>query len=223
MEPARPPSPPQTQPPQLPQLQVRYCGIHGIVIGPDGRCIICKRNKGETTESGSGRTLVGAVLLVAAVVGFALVYKGASQTAAAPPPTPTITPTVAVAPRVVAIPPAGDDPDYVDREEAKGRDELAQSLRKERDLEEATRKVKVRVYATDACDLCRTAEEYLTGKHIAFTVLDVEKDGAAADALRKLRAEPMVPTFEVDGEVVAGFSPRDMDGAIARAAQRRVR
>jgi glutaredoxin 3 len=218
MDPAQQPSP--AQPPQLPQLQVRYCGIHGLVIGPDGRCIICKRNAGEPVKEGSGRAVVTTVLVLAAALGGVLLYKGLSGPPGAHAPVET---PVAVGTRAPQPVPIADDPHYMADEQARGEAEAARSMEKQRNLEEAEHKVVVRVYTTEACDLCRTGTAYLKEKGMAYTELDVDKDEVALATLRKLRPEPMVPTFEVDGEVVVGFGPREMGAAIARAAQRRAR
>ncbi len=208
MEPAK--QPPPAQPPQLPSLQVRYCGIHGLVLGPDGRCTICKRNAAEPTQEGNGRTLT-AVLVLAAVCGGALHLQGRLGHAEAgrePIRAPVVIAPAAAQPLSVV-----NDPGYIEEEQAKGEAAAAHSLEKQRDLEEAEHKVTVRVYTTAACDLCRTATAYLKEKGLAYTELDVDKDEAAAAALRKLRPQPMVPTFEVDGEVVVGFGPREMGAA----------
>jgi glutaredoxin 3 len=219
MEPGHRPSPPQ--PPELPQLHVRYCGIHGLVIGPEGRCVICKRNMAEPVKEGSGRGVVAAVLVLAAVLGGALMYKGLAGKPPPPsPPPPVVASKVPVAPRAGqgSSPFEGPEDDPAKSEAATER-----AVEKQHDLEDAAHRVRVTVYTTAACDLCRTATAYLKEQGLSYTELDVDKDEAALEALKKLRPDPAVPTFEVDGEVVVGFGPREMGAAIARAAQRRVR
>jgi len=54
----------------------------------------------------------------------------------------------------------------------------------------------------------------------------VERDVGANEAyrarLRELNPKRSLPTFDVDGEVVVGFSPSSLDRAIVAAAERRL-
>jgi glutaredoxin len=68
------------------------------------------------------------------------------------------------------------------------------------------------MYATKHCPVCIKARRWLLEKKIPYVELDIEKDQAAAEALRQKGAQQGVPTsgvpiFEIYGRLVPGFDP----------------
>jgi len=76
------------------------------------------------------------------------------------------------------------------------------------------------VYTTKWCPACRATRKWLEQKQIAYDDRDVESDPVAAAAFRKLGGRT-VPTFDIDGEVKAGFDPAWVSRAIEKAEARR--
>ncbi len=89
-----------------------------------------------------------------------------------------------------------------------------------RGLQAAMRRVPVRAYIAEWCPICRRARRWLTRHGYHFIEHNIEQDEAARRTLRALNPEMTVPTFEVDGQVLNGFSPARLERMIARAAER---
>ena len=81
--------------------------------------------------------------------------------------------------------------------------------------------VPVVVYTTSWCPHCRKAQQWLDEHGVAYQSHDVEEDPAAAREHRVKNPRGGVPTIVVDGEVLTGFSPNALDGALTRARRRR--
>jgi len=69
----------------------------------------------------------------------------------------------------------------------------------------------VTIYSTPTCPYCRQAKDYLTGKGVTFTDLDVATDLEARNAMVKRSGQLGVPVIEVDGQVVVGFNRGRLD------------
>ena len=191
------------------------CPIHGIVLGPFGRCVICERaESGESDDPGGGRKVVGLLLLLLAGFGGALVVKGVTGKREAP--------LVAVAPPPVAPAPVVEEPEPVDEVRAVAQVK-ASTEEQQRSFEAGMRRVEVSVYTTRWCQLCTTAKDWMKSKHYPFTDVDAEATPENLAALRKVNPEATVPTFVVDGDVFVGFGPGTLQGAMFRAAQKRAR
>ncbi len=80
------------------------------------------------------------------------------------------------------------------------------------------RRVPITMYMTNWCPYCRRARRWLQHRRYTFVTHNVEEDVAAADALEALSPRAGVPTFDVDGRVVFGFRPRELEQAIRAAA-----
>jgi glutaredoxin len=206
-----------------PPLPVRVCPRHGLVAGPDGRCVICHRGAGHRSAKGSARALGGVALVVVAIGGGAVIWKGARQRALAPPrdlvqgdarangaaPTPTA---------------PVDDPGPTADEQAKQQERrLAEQDRSERAVEAEVRNVGVVMYTVKKCEMCDAARTWMRDKGMAFREVDVEADATGLEAMRKLTPSDQVPVFDVDGEVLVGFGPTTVLGAVRRAADKRAR
>jgi glutaredoxin len=164
---------------------------------------------------------MGALVLLAVVVGSAFLYKGlapaltpAPPPAAPPPPRP---PLVAAGSIEEAAP---EDHELA---AARVRAESRDMEERHRAVEAALGKVPVVVYSTKWCELCRTAKAWMTEKKIAFEEHDVEEDGESLAVMRKLNPDSSVPTIVVGDEVLKGFGEGAVRGAMYRAAVKRAR
>lgn len=90
------------------------------------------------------------------------------------------------------------------------------------ELEAARDRVEVTVYYTEWCPSCRSARSYFTERGIRTTEHDVEKDPRANARKRLLNPEGGVPTIEIDGRVLVGFSAKRIEQAITQAAMARL-
>ena len=64
---------------------------------------------------------------------------------------------------------------------------------------------------------------YLLEKGISFVERDVANDQSAQQRLQQLNPRGGIPTFEIDGQVLVGFSPAGLQSAIDRAARERAK
>lgn len=103
------------------------------------------------------------------------------------------------------------------------RRETAERAKKEaeRRLAELLGKVDITLYSTRWCGHCARARAYLRAQHIDFQEYDVDHDRAARERADLLNPRGSVPTFDIDGEVLVGFSPGHFEAIRQRAARRR--
>jgi len=207
--------------PPAPPLPIRVCPKHGLVAGPDGRCMICHRGAiaAETEGDSGARRLVFGLAAAVVVVGGVVVWKARST----PPAVVGATERPAfVAPRVAPAPedeaPAAPPPG-----EAQAAAHVAQEQQRQHSIEAEMLKVPIRMYMGKTCGICDEARSFLKEKGMSYTEVDVNADPAALETLKQLTPDPVLPTFDVDGEVLASFAPTLVLGAARRAAERRTR
>lgn len=90
-----------------------------------------------------------------------------------------------------------------------------------RELAELRERVDVTVYSTAWCPACRSLRDYLARRGIRATEYDIERNRSARARQRELNPRGGVPTVEIDGQVLVGFSPRSIEAALDRAARAR--
>jgi len=77
------------------------------------------------------------------------------------------------------------------------------------------------IYGADWCKPCHDAERYLTSKGIAYLHKDVDDPLISEEMGEKLRAAGIkthnIPVLDVAGKILVGFSPSELDRAIAEA------
>jgi glutaredoxin len=56
---------------------------------------------------------------------------------------------------------------------------------------------------------------------IAFEEHDIERDSSARERARRLNPRGSVPTIDVDGQLMVGFSAQRLEYLVSMAAQRR--
>lgn len=154
------------------------CPNHGLVMAPDGRCVLCRRE--ASPDAGVWKPVViGVALAGALVVGLAELRRSSIASDAT---------TAALDPRVAA----------------------------------EMRRVPVTVYTTRWCGHCNRARAWFAEHDYNVAVHDVEDDEDARRDFLALNPGRVVPTIDVDGEVLVGFSPSDVEQTIRERARERL-
>jgi glutaredoxin 3 len=81
--------------------------------------------------------------------------------------------------------------------------------------------VHVIVYTTSWCSVCKRAKAWMTDRGIAYEERDIETSSENSREMRALNPRGSIPTFDVDGAVMVGFSEGYFMSTMRRAAQRR--
>lgn len=174
------------------------CAQHDLALWPDGTCLLCRRTSspaaaGEVVSSDrGGRSLVVGIVSVASLVLLLVAVRAVLVANAASRAAATATHE-----RVDSTP-----------------------ISTGQTVDESRRAVRVLVYTTSWCGSCREAKQYMRSEGISFSDRDIEASEAARDEYDRL-GQNVIPVFDVDGQVFAGFDPRRLEGAIASAAERR--
>jgi glutaredoxin len=203
------------------------CEKHGLVRGPDGLCVLCRRNlapatppapaPASTPASRSDRVLSWPP--VVKLPGLASAIDAFKRVLPLRSPRPEPNPTIATEPPKSAPPRSSPrSSPRPPRSSPRPPHSTPTSLRAAMGLiENPVQGFELVFYALSTCSVCRAAREYLLHHGIPFRERDVERDSAAAaDALR-LNPRRSVPTFDLGGrEVLIGFTPHELEAALAR-------
>ncbi len=84
----------------------------------------------------------------------------------------------------------------------------------------ARRRVTITMYATQWCDVCRKAREYMEANRIDFIELDTDQSSAADERLGELNPRRTIPTFQIDELVYAGFREDLFETKLNQAARK---
>lgn len=90
------------------------------------------------------------------------------------------------------------------------------------ELARARDQVEVVVYYAQWCGYCTKARAYLAQRGIRSVEHDVDSDTSASGRHRRLNPRGSVPTIDIDGQVLVGFSERSIERALERAARARL-
>lgn len=210
----------------------RRCPIHGFALSPDGRCVRCG-NEGRTTVLRSNgaepllaptplRTKLMYVLIAVCGLGAVLVFTGRAGQQ-----TPVERGLEAPPGRE---PPAPPDPAAAALAQARRENEqrdLGAAARRVAEEEEERRRaragVPVVLYGTTWCGACAQARAYLRAQGIPFTDHDIEANPTARQAHASLNPAHTVPTIEVGGQVLRGFSASSFERALDEETENRLR
>jgi glutaredoxin len=77
------------------------------------------------------------------------------------------------------------------------------------------------MYTTSWCPVCKRAKTWLNGSGVAYEERDIESSMEYAREMKRINPRGSVPTIDVDGDVMIGFSENKMASMLERAAQRR--
>ena len=73
---------------------------------------------------------------------------------------------------------------------------------------------KITVYSTPTCPFCTMAKQYLKGKGVQFSDIDVAKDKNAALEMVKKSGQMGVPVLDIGGKIIVGFDRAKIDSAL---------
>ena len=73
----------------------------------------------------------------------------------------------------------------------------------------------IRLYTRPMCGWCIDAKEYLKQHNIAFEEVDVGKNPAAYEEMKRLSGQHYVPTIVVDGHLLANFDTGQLEKFLA--------
>jgi glutaredoxin 3 len=240
--------------PPLPRVRstpVR-CTHHDLACGPDGRCVLCRKQKLSGPPSAPpaparrlGALVLGGLLLVAGgaaalivtgpgraapslpAIQLGVVSGGLSPLTAmpepiaprAPPAVPKDDPSLAWLQAVARGAPA-DPLSTATPDTAPLDTEPSAPAGSPLSWQEARQRVHVVVYTTGWCPHCKRAKAWMAASGVPYEERNIESSTTNADKNRSLNPRGSIPTFDVDGEVMVGFSEPDLVAMIERAAQR---
>ncbi len=198
--------------------------MHGLIVGPDGKCVICRRGEEvvESRTSSDWPVVVFSLVMGTAVIGgigYFLTQK--IQRLVANSGQPEVVQPVAEVPvdpepvrRTGRTPPIQRDPEPAPIASltpvVQGPDPEA--------LEAAKRKVTITFYSGKGCQLCDRAREFLKMKGYAFIELDVDQSETDKVLLKSINPGGGVPTFDVQGKVLVGYDRQILDKEIEKQA-----
>jgi glutaredoxin len=207
--------------------EARRCEVHGTALTSTGECILCARRKRHAPASGNSVMSVIVLGVVGAAITGAIGLRvhsaledrqaqarpdsmGATVPATAPPADPAValTPTATTAPAL----PSTSEP-RVDPSQARREHELR--------VTEAARSVQIDLYGAGWCPSCRKARGWLDANAIPYTYRDTTEP-TNARTMRSLNPRSTIPTINIEGQILVGFSPEKMRASIRRAAEARV-
>jgi len=81
--------------------------------------------------------------------------------------------------------------------------------------------LRVVVYTTSWCPVCKRAKAWMTARGIPYEEHDIEASSENARQNRAINPRGSIPTFDVEGDVMIGFSEGDLVATMQRAAERR--
>ena len=73
----------------------------------------------------------------------------------------------------------------------------------------------IKLYSRNWCGWCVEAKDYLKEHGIPFQEIDVGRDPAADEEMRRLSGQSYVPTIVVDGHVLANFDTGQLERFLA--------
>ncbi len=221
------------------------CEKHQLPLDRNGECELCRLSdmpsQAPPTRSALWAAIIPMLLLVAGVA-WAMSYFGSAPADPPPrgvpkvsaPPADAATPEQeSPAPEPDAIPEAPQPPvpdDILVPEPSPESGQLEDAPAPsgapvEANLPDwkssvARRRVQITMYATQWCEVCRKARDYMQANQIEFIELDTDENAMAGERLRELNPGRTIPTFEIDGQVYIGFNEDQFEAKIDEAARK---
>jgi glutaredoxin len=227
------------------------CKRHSLACGPDGLCVLCRKDA-RSKPLPIALALIGGALLV---VGSAVAYGVKASRAAALEVTLPARPAASTtAPLPLPIAPATDD-DGLSAARARA---ARVALERQRDFQafqagldavdgaaaaasavspESTpdpapapaeppapvsiEGLRVVVYTTSWCPVCKRAKAWMNGHGIPYEEHDIEASSDDARDNRAINPRGSIPTFDIEGNVMVGFSEGELVATLQRAARMR--
>jgi len=74
----------------------------------------------------------------------------------------------------------------------------------------------VTVYSTPSCPYCTMVKNHLKKKQVPFDDIDVSRDQRRAEEMIRKSGQMGVPVVDINGRILVGFRPAEIDSALAR-------
>ncbi len=74
----------------------------------------------------------------------------------------------------------------------------------------------IRLFSRALCGWCQDAKQFLEEHHLPFEEIDVGRNPAAYDEMKRLSGQRYVPTIVVDGQVLADFDTTQLARFLAK-------
>jgi glutaredoxin len=197
--------------------------LHGIALGDDGRCAICRRQRDDVPEEPNTpwRALVFFALLTVIALGSYVLIR--QQRLATSPPTADTTPPwrrpvsrEPAVPQPVEPPAATSErPNVVERR----KQYLEKLAEREELIELEMKRIPITMYVEPDCDDCKRAKKWFEENGYAVTERDITSDGRYLRARDRLNPKKTVPTLQVGGKVLGGFDEAKVKGELHAQAE----
>ncbi|MBI2392966.1 MAG: glutaredoxin family protein [Deltaproteobacteria bacterium] len=215
------------------------CEAHGLAVGPDGSCVLCRRD--DASSPTLGRWLVGAALVLVAgvaVAGIVHVRRPRPPPPLATSPSPAAQPAIAAtAAPTTAVVTAADEPTAppgttatwpgaATTPPAATAPATAVAAAPSIDphaLRAAMRSVNIVMYTTTWCPQCKKAKAWMAEQDLSYVEHDVDASESALRDCKKLNPRCSIPTIDIDGEVIIGFGAAHLRWSVDQAARRRMK
>lgn len=89
-------------------------------------------------------------------------------------------------------------------------------------LDAARSRVNVTLYCASWAKFCPKAKVYMREHGISFVSRDIDSDDVAKARMKRLNPVGSVPTFEIDGRALRGFSEKSLEAALDAAGNARL-
>lgn len=218
----------------LQSMEPRRCQVHGIVLTPKGGCVICQRGREEAFSKKKAPATPSTTYFIAflAILGLAGVavagtkYLGEDKKAPLSDVRPNAGGPLANVPGR-APPEAAEEapPEPLQTTFTLDDDETASGPAEPggEPLKAAMKRVRITMYSTSWCEVCRVARGWLRDEGYTVTELDVEKSETDAVVHKSLNPAASVPTFDVEGSILVGFDRRRMAETIKGVAEKKLK
>lgn len=74
----------------------------------------------------------------------------------------------------------------------------------------------INVYSTPSCSYCTLVKDYFRKNKIKFTDYNVATDMDKADEMVKKSGQMGVPVLDINGRILVGFNPAEIERALHR-------
>ena len=85
-------------------------------------------------------------------------------------------------------------------------------------LATASEHVSIEMYSAAWCHACSAAKAWMRQQGVQYHEVDVDRGQGALAQLQVLNPQRTLPTFDVEGQVLVGFRPDELESAIRRGA-----
>lgn len=189
------------------------CETHRVVLTSSGACLLCERRVAERSTGSALRKLAavaGALVLIAASYrAWGMVRDAREERARAE----RIAAERIAAERVAAVAPVGTGAGTSGISTSTSTSALAPAPA-------TTSAVTIDLYGEGWCPSCRKARAWLDAQGIAYTYRDTS-DAENKRTMRALNPQSTIPTINIDGRILVGFSAHKMQSTIQAAARAR--